>query len=646
MKKYVFPVFFRVFLIIISGFILTGCGNKNPNPSLYPETSESSDANKQNADTDLQADSKQEASDISSCFPDPLPFIDDTGRTIQRDGNCLYGFHSGKLIRFDTDTEETALLYQTASIHRVNFCLYENDIYFVERSSCDSPDDRDTSLWRIGKDGKNLTLLADDIVNAEMFRDWGDYSIDIYNNIIYLLHNASVYENDIYVTKTANLYYRLEKDGSVSETDESETLYGALPQRFSPLLGDNDFPSLPYAMRNYGYVFVQDSEKMLYRLEPASGSAESLMIHTEDVSSVSFSGALLFLYSQYGDIHALYNLIDKSTVSIDSSLWESLNCLCIFPAEDGFYFCGSLWNNEANADGYNSRFVMLKILADGWAKPFFSDSPLPFGEGFHETAIRTESCLSGDYLYYYDGDETLRHLMRIPLRDEPDFQILESWSPYPAASPAVLTVEEANEDIALDNNASFSRSLRKIYLEEESAADSLINAALAETYANFEQEAKNMLKEARGTVEEDAAFYEGLDYPAGFDLSLSVSCDYMDDDTISFCCSYYQYYAYAAHGYYWSDYYVFDRASGKRLTLGDFVENTAFWETALPYLQKASNAEFDAEMLFKPLRFSLSEDGFTFYFAPYEIGSYADGAYLITIPREAFSFHRKVRPIK
>ena len=131
-----------------------------------------------------------------------------------------------------------------------------------------------------------------------------------------------------------------------------------------------------------------------------------------------------------------------------------------------------------------------------------------------------------------------------------------------------------------------------------------------------------------------------------FDLSLSVSCDYMDDDTISFCCSYYQYYAYAAHGYYWSDYYVFDRASGKRLTLGDFVENTAFWETALPYLQKASNAEFDAEMLFKPLRFSLSEDGFTFYFAPYEIGSYADGAYLITIPREAFSFHRKLRPIK
>lgn len=616
MKKQTFFFIFRIFLLTVSVFILTGCGNRNLNPSSDSETSEKSD-------TDF-------------IFPEALPFLDDTGKLMQRDGNCLYSFHRGKLLRFDTDTEETVVLYQTASIHRVNFCLHENDIYFVERSSCDSPDGRDTALWRIGKDGSHLTLLAESIVNAEMFRDGGEYSIDICDNMIYLLHNTSIEENDVYVTKTANLYYRLEKDGSVSEAEEAETLYGALPQRFSPVL-TSDFPSLPYAMRNYGYVFVQDSEQMLYRLKPESGREECLDIHADEVSSFSFSGALIFLHSQYSGIHDLYNLTDKTTVTIDSSLWESLSCLSVFPSEYGFYFCGSLQEDEQSSGEYTSRFVILKISPQGSAESLFFDDPLSFGAGFQEYAIRADSCLLNDHLYYYDDDdEMLQHLMRIPLLKDPDFQILESWPSYPASSPAVLTVEVSNEDIPIDEKVSLNRSLRKLFLEEETEADRLINAALTKVYTNFEQDAQNMTDEVQDTLDWDPAYYEGFDYPAVFDLSLSVSCSYMDDDAISFCCNYYQYYAYAAHGYYWSDYYVFDRTSGKRLTSRDFVDNTAFFETSLPYLQKASNAEYDVEILSDPSRFSLSEDGYTLYFAPYEIGSYAEGEYLITIPYEAF----------
>jgi len=46
--------------------------------------------------------------------------------------------------------------------------------------------------------------------------------------------------------------------------------------------------------------------------------------------------------------------------------------------------------------------------------------------------------------------------------------------------------------------------------------------------------------------------------------------------------------------------------------------------------------DFDYEMLLEPSRFSLSEDGYTLYFAPYDIGCYASGSFLITIPYEAF----------
>ena len=261
-------------LLILCAFLLTGCGGKTiDSPAYDSEESGNSDAEETGGENPapfshaLPQDIPAESDYV---FPKTSPFIDDTGKSMQRDGNFLYSYYGGRLIRFDQETEETVLLYQTASTHALSFCLYKNDIYFVERTGYDSLDDRDTSLWRMGKDGKDLTLLQGDIVNAGTVRFGDDYSIDIYDDILYLISYTSGYENGDYITKTANLYYRLEHDGSVSEVDESETLYGTLPRRFSPVF-DKDFPSFPYAMRNYGYLFVQDSNKVLYRPRAANG---------------------------------------------------------------------------------------------------------------------------------------------------------------------------------------------------------------------------------------------------------------------------------------------------------------------------------------------------------------------------------------
>lgn len=656
MKKHIFTIFLSIILLILSVLPLTGCGRKTPDLPSSHGTEETDGENSDAEETDRNIPGT-EATDTDTAspapfshalppkpptgtdyiFPETSPFIDDTGKSMQRDGNFLYSYYGGRLIRFDKDTEETILLYQTASTHMVNFCLHKDEIYFVERTGFDSLDDRDTSLWRMGKDGKNLTLLQGDIINAGTMRDYNHYAIDIYDDILYLISYTSEYEDGNYITKTANLYFRLENDGSVSEVDEAETLYGALPRRFTPVF-DEDFPTFPYAMRNYGYLFMQDSSKMLYRMEPDSGVKESLSIHTEDYFYFAFSGDMIFLNSyNMEDSVFLFHLDDKTNIMLDDMLPESLSYLTVIPSEEGFYLCGGIPEEDSASDETLYRFHIFRILPDGSVDTLLTaDSPRTYDDSY-DMLIRKNCCVLDNHLYYYEDDAISLYLMRLPLRKKTAPQEIDTFPRYPASSPAIVSEEKRAEKTPIGEESSVSLSIRKLFLEERTAADKAINQTLTEVYADFESYVNNLISEELEALEEDPDFYDSFDYASFYDFSLHVSLDYMDDDTIAFCCDYYQYYTYAAHGYYWSEYYVFDRRTGKRLSFEDFVGNSAaIWETATPYVEKMAEWEFDTEMLLDISRFSLSEDGYTLYFAPYDIGCYAAGSYLITIPYEAF----------
>ena len=644
MKNRFFKVFFSIIFVILSVLLLTGCGGKTPASPLSQDMEETGEEHSDAGETDDKASPapfshavpQEVPADTGYVFPKTAPFVDDTGKSMQRDGNCLYSYDNGRLIRFDADTEETVLLYQTASTHALRFCLHKNDIYFVERTGFDSLDDRDTSLWRMGKDGSNLTLLQEDIINAGTMRDSDNYSIDIHDDILYLINYTSGYEDGDYVTKTANLYYRLENDGTVSEIDEAETLYGALPKRFSPVF-DSNFPTFPYAMRNYGYLFMQDSAGTLYRMDPAGGVKESLGIRIADHSCFAFSGDTIFLYSYYADSTAsLFNLHDKTSITSDAVSSESLASLTVFPSEEGFYLCGNIPEEDSSSGETLYRFHVFRILPDGSVDTLTVDPPRSY-EDSRDAQIRNGSCLLGDQLYYYEYDDVCQHLMRLSLSGNAVPQEMDVFSRYPASYPAAVFAEEKEEETPIGNQGFVTLSTRKLFLEERTEADRIVNRTLTEVYTDFESYVDNLIREEREALEEDPDFYENFDYASNYDFSLHASLNYMDDDTISFECSYYQYYAYAAHGYYWSDYYVFDRQTGRRLSFEDFVGNSAaILKTTAPYVEKMAEWEFDTEMLLDISRFSLSEDGYTLYFAPYDIGCYAAGSYLITIPYEAF----------
>lgn len=645
MKKHIFPLFFRIFLLIMTTLSLTGCGNSLPDFPAVPEE-EKEDFPDAEDETD-QSDSpapfsharQQTAPEHADyIFPETTPFIDDTGKPMQRDGSYLYSYYEGRLIRFDQETGKTDVLYQTAATHLLDFCLYENDIYFVERPGYDSLDDRDTSLMRLGKDGKNLTLLQEDILNAETVKNYANYSIDLHDNIIYLLHNIRRYDNGDYITETANVYYRLEKDGTVSEASEEETLYGMLPYRFSPV-AHSDFPSFPYAMRNYGYLFIQDSQETLYRMEPLSGVREPLGFRTEDASRWFFSGDLIALYSYIDFDISLYSLSHKTFVEADFPFAESLTYSATFPSKQGFFFCYTLWEQESSSEESVPCFTVLHILSDGSVETLFSDTGQALADSIDDMVYRSNSCVDDGFFYYHKKNETQHGLMRLSLEKQkkPSPEELDIWSIWPASSPASVRAEEANVKTELGETGSVSCSVRKLFLEEKTEADRLINQTLAEVYADFDANVRNVIEEEENRFEKDPDLYDESNPAAFHDFSLFVFLDYMDDDTISFCCSYYQYYAYAAHGYYWSDYYVFDRKTGERLSFEDFAgDSSTILKTARPYVEKAAGWEFDQEMLLEISRFSLSEDGYTLYFAPYDIDCYVAGSFLITIPYKAF----------
>ena len=135
MKKIYFPCLL-ISLLLLSACALTGCGDGR------------GDSVSENIEL-----STGKINDTDSVFPKAEPFIDDTGKPMQRHGDYLYSYYDGRLMRTHKEDGETSLLYQTSPNSRLRFCFYEDLIYFVERTGYDSPDNADTALYRMEKDG-------------------------------------------------------------------------------------------------------------------------------------------------------------------------------------------------------------------------------------------------------------------------------------------------------------------------------------------------------------------------------------------------------------------------------------------------------------------------------------------------------------
>ena len=149
--------------------------------------------------------------DITS---DVVYVTDENGRTAQILEGYLYGFWDGVLYRYNLETKERIVLYESVVDEDLDFCIYEGKIYFTERDLADSLTFMDTKLYQVSCDGSWVVLLEQHVPDD---REEGRYARSCYDIL--------VYEDIIYLKSRSgeDLYYRLKDQYEVTRLREKET---------------------------------------------------------------------------------------------------------------------------------------------------------------------------------------------------------------------------------------------------------------------------------------------------------------------------------------------------------------------------------------------------------------------------------------
>lgn len=553
-------------------------------------------------------------------------FQDDTGKLVQKRDGYLYGYWGGKLCRYDEETLERTVLFETTSPQSAAFCFYEGYVYFTQRDRVTSLTGKDITLYRVKCDGTDLTVLAENLPNPNQdMRDLDDYyEMDIYDDILYLLNN------------TGNLYFQIEESGTVISISEEETLYGKLPAGYS-VQAYYEAPSLPYCMRNYGYFFAQNSDGNLARINPENGQEEKIeLLSGYDKYNLYFTNNYI-LYQRYEDEAErwyFYDLTDtkESLTTVDLECDRSS---VIGYDETGVYY--QIWIGEEN--------IACKVDNDGNVIPLITAqnirvSSSPFVTGYSEDRY----CVKDEYLYYYDEAGTGASVFRVNLENK----TLEMIDTYYDELPFTITnVEKRNEIIDVGESHNIELFANKIQIIGNTPAVEKINQFLKDVYKEMDEElqrAKDYLLECEQNGEMKR---EGVEGPSSY-VETDARIIYIDENYI--CISaYYDYMRYMSnHGMYWTDYYVFDRKTGERLALSDFVENSEeeIGKIVNIYAKAQGFSDLELETILEQDRFYLTEAGIGIHYDVYELGAWASGSTDFVIPYYEFEIMEKTPEVK
>lgn len=554
------------------------------------------------------------------------------GKLLKQADGYLYGYWEGSLCRYDAETLEKTVLFQTTSKQSGDFFIQGDDIYFLEKPLCSSLDGKDCTLYRVKCDGTEQTVLAEDIPNTEY--DDGSYEIDIYDDILYLLNT------------NGNRYYHIHKDGSVTEALEEETLYGKLPEGYTPASYDVSYDhieSLPYYMRNYGYLFVKNSQGELMKLS-AEGDREETLGLPANVrnASVMVTNAAL-VYTCYGDDDTWY--IKSLKQGSKAQPWIKMDPFYDVFAwdETGIYFADS---KESGIDVFKADYegnITMELLDI----PKSDDSPVL------SSYIMNLLAVQDTYLYYNADQEEDGCIMRRDLKGEASPQLVDVY--YENEAARISYKETAKNVMEISENVLFKSSLTKVFLYENTEGERNINEYLKQVYEKEEKAMEEEVESARQEEEMDPVPWAEADSDWETEqvyesyLYVEAVIDYVDDRYIGVTCGHQEYWHGAAHGMYWSEDYVFDRITGKRVAITDVVENTKeeICSIVSKYVERqASWSDYlGPDSILEPKRFFLTKEGIGIHYDVYELGSYAEGAKNFVIPYEEFQWKESERGI-
>jgi len=599
---------------------LTACGNK-------PESSMSPDERPSGAPS--QEDSAHNSTThAASPFHSVPCFHDDTGKSIQSSDGFLYGYWNGQLCRYASDTLKQYCYFSADSDQSGRFCIYENNIYFLERPHTASLTGTDTCLYMADLDRQTRKLLTPQVPNTtaeySSRNNYDDYyEIDIYDDIIYLMSDNF----------QGNIYYQLDtKSHSVTRIEESETLYGQLPEGYTEPVWYSRLPSLPYQMRHYGYLFLMDNDGNLAAYDLESGILENIDLPAENISrrSVFLTNDALYCAEETDSAQPLTTWYRISLDNLrHAEEWGQFFPMQQYTGEDIFYDeNGAYFVRREGAvaslygipwDGSDMTLLYSRYLEGGeyFLSPSYGDQYLCYTDG--------------NYFYFNDKKDSQYCVMRTPLYGN-------------STEPEIVTVyyEDPTENICTYDTVEHTftvkayvdgrtgtfpcyTSLTRLLLTEETEGGRAINAFLDNVYRNIQKEL-----EAFETDNGPESEIQPLPGGSGSYLRVTAYPNYLDDNYIGITITEETYYSGGAHPNTWSEEYVFDRRTGKRISITDIVENSAeeICRIAASYVESdhpGLHFHENQESVLEDFRFFLSKEGIGIHFNTYELGSYAEG---------------------
>ena len=528
--------------------------------------------------------------------------------------------------------------------------------------------DENSTFWVYGG-GLYFDRIQAESGSTQGTEFYGLYRLDLESGVEEHLADLTDQPSVLYASKNRlyvkgynmNVIYTLDENGKTAgELSPSDTIYGEIPAGCSELFNG----ILPYYTEQFGYMPVQNETCLV--IADADGSHPREISDITNTSSVLFAKDAFFALLRDGNGNTQCYRYEVSDPEKRTLLYETAENISLVQYQDGYLYLMENQASQISTGKYSFKRIAADAKADAAANAAEAQNALFTVE--EEPGMTNDFSMYGNF--YVTGNQAYCqqfkdygvYLGEKTLDDAAGGEVT-LLEPVLFQSPIreLGHVEAQSETL---KSADGSRELGSVYAERlvfdgEGDAVEAMNQTMQELQASVLSTARtdsmNLDTEMSiDTAETDGSEEEVLPQEADaaqpiYSMALTIDGDdaitYLDDHYVCVRADGYEYTG-GAHGTPFRQYFVFDRETGARLSLSDVVENPveelqAKVGAAFRELAEKTNFAFEspedlehtvADGISYESPFYLSETGVVFYYAPYEIASYAEGFPEVTIP--------------
>ena len=528
--------------------------------------------------------------------------------------------------------------------------------------------DENSTFWVYGG-GLYFDRIQAESGSTQGTEFYGLYRLDLESGVEEHLADLTDQPSVLYASKNRlyvkgynmNVIYTLDENGKTAgELSPSDTIYGEIPAGCSELFNG----ILPYYTEQFGYMPVQNETCLV--IADVDGSHPREISDITNTSSVLFAKDAFFALLRDGNGNTQCYRYEVSDPEKRTLLYETAENISLVQYQDGYLYLMENQASQISTGKYSFKRIAADAKADAAANAAEAQNALFTVE--EEPGMTNDFSMYGNF--YVTGNQAYCqqfkdygvYLGEKTLDDAAGGEVT-LLEPVLFQSPIreLGHVEAQSETL---KSADGSRELGSVYAERlvfdgEGDAVEAMNQTMQELQASVLSAARTDSMNLDTEMSIDTAETDGLEeevLPQEADaaqpiysMALTIDGDdaitYLDDHYVCVRADGYEYTG-GAHGTPFRQYFVFDRETGARLSLSDVVENPveelqAKVGAAFRELAEKTNFAFEspedlehtvADGISYESPFYLSETGVVFYYAPYEIASYAEGFPEVTIP--------------